>query len=155
MKNFKKNGGAYESRPFATVDVPFVTRPAARPRLGRNGRAYNPEKYRVAKESMRDFIELVLLSEPDLGGRMPLECCEVRVYFVGWLQVGKSNACDGDNMLKTVLDSLVQAGVIADDRLSRVPRASFEFVPHDGQPFTRVEILELEYIPRPKVLQWK
>lgn len=151
MDNFlEKFGDAYNPREFAVIDVPFAVKPAARPRLGKNGRAYNPSSYTQAKETFKDYLEMAFLDAPDLMATLPLPCCEVRVYFIGWAQLGKSGSGDGDNMMKTVLDSLVQVGAIADDRLARVPRASWQFVPCGSPPITRIVLLELDYAVRPR-----
>jgi Holliday junction resolvase RusA-like endonuclease len=85
--------------------------PKARPRLG-NGRAYLPAKYRDWKESA--ILELLTQSPP----LDPIARCEVAIV-IGGKQTG-----DLDNIAGAVLDALVQAGVILDDRLSVVHKLS-------------------------------
>lgn len=90
--------------------------PKARPRLG-NGRAYLPAKYRDWKESA--ILELLTQSLP----LTPIARCEVTIV-IGGKQTG-----DLDNIAGAVLDALVQAGILVDDRLSVVPKLSIEHFP--------------------------
>jgi Holliday junction resolvase RusA-like endonuclease len=85
--------------------------PKARPRLG-NGRAYLPANYRDWKE---DAI-LQLLTQSRL--LEPMTRAEVAIA-IGGKQTG-----DLDNIAGAILDALVQAGVLLDDRISVVHKLS-------------------------------
>jgi Holliday junction resolvase RusA-like endonuclease len=91
--------------------------PKARPRLARNGKAYLPERYRIWKNK----AIYQLKQQFDLP--RPISKAEISIE-VGGKQLG-----DLDNIAGAVLDALVQAGVLLDDRLSIVSKLTIEHFP--------------------------
>ena len=87
--------------------------PKARPRLGRGG-AYLPSKYRDWKE---DAISQ-LLTQP-----CPQQSLEKAVISIS---IGGKQRGDLDNIAGAILDALVQAGILLDDRISVVHKLSIE-----------------------------
>ena len=87
--------------------------PKARPRLGRGG-AYLPSKYRDWKEDA--IIELLSQSRPS----QPLEKATISIA------IGGKQRGDLDNIAGSILDALVQAGILLDDRISVVSKLSIE-----------------------------
>jgi Holliday junction resolvase RusA-like endonuclease len=90
--------------------------PKARPRLSRGG-AHLPANYRDWKESA--ILELLTQSRPP----DPLVKAEVSIY------VGGGQRGDLDNIAGAILDALVQAGILLDDRISVVSKLSIEHLP--------------------------
>ena len=87
--------------------------PKARPRVS-NGHAYLPSAYRKCD---RDAV-LELLCQ--LGSR---DCLPIAVpVAVEIALTGSSHRGDLDNLAGAVLDALVEASVLTDDRLSCVPK---------------------------------
>ena len=85
--------------------------PKARPRLGRGG-AHLPANYRDWKESA--ILELLTQSRPP----DPLLKAEVSI------SIGGGQRGDLDNIAGAILDALVQAGILLDDRISVVSKLS-------------------------------
>lgn len=85
--------------------------PKARPRLGK-GRAYLPQKYRDWKDEA--ISQLLTQSRPP----DPLVKAEVSIY------IGGGQRGDLDNIAGAILDALVQAGILLDDRISVVSKLS-------------------------------
>ncbi len=90
--------------------------PKARPRLGK-GRAYLPDNYRNWKDQA--IAELLTQSRP----LDPIIKAEVSIA-IGGRQRG-----DLDNIAGAILDALVQAGIILDDRISVVSKLTVEHFP--------------------------
>lgn len=94
--------------------------PKARPRLGR-GRAYLPANYRDWKD---DAIAQLLTQSLPLE---PIIKAEVSI------SVGGGQRGDLDNIAGAILDALVQAGILLDDRISIVSKLSIEHFPKSPQ----------------------
>lgn len=90
--------------------------PKARPRF--NGRAYLPSKYRNWKEQAIAQIQQQLLVS-----HQPISKCGITLNLYGSLRG------DLDNLAGAILDSLVQSGAIADDRLSIVRKLCISHEP--------------------------
>ena len=83
--------------------------PKARPRVTKRG-AHMPENYRDWKEGA-----IAELSNQYQGE--PLEWAEVTISLSG----KHNRQGDADNVAGSVLDALVQSGVLKDDNMKRVP----------------------------------
>ena len=96
--------------------------PKARPRLGQ-GRAYLPQNYRDWKDDA--IVQLITQSLP----AQPMTRAEVAI-LIGGKQTG-----DLDNIAGAILDALVQAGVLLDDRISVYISSQFPIIGkiHQGQ----------------------
>jgi Holliday junction resolvase RusA-like endonuclease len=90
--------------------------PKARPRLGQ-GRAYLPQNYRDWKEDA--IYQLIAQPRPPT----PIERAQVSIA------IGGKQRGDLDNISGAILDVLVQAGILLDDRLSVVWRLAIEHHP--------------------------
>jgi Holliday junction resolvase RusA-like endonuclease len=90
--------------------------PKARPRFG-GSRAYLPSKYRDWKENA--ISELLSQSRPP----EPIGKAEVSIDLFG------SHRGDLDNLARSVLDALVQSGILVDDRLSVVGKLTIAHYP--------------------------
>lgn len=90
--------------------------PKARPRLGRNG-VHLPAKYRDWKADA--IAELLTQSQP----LEPIDKAEVSIG------IGGKQRGDLDNIAGAILDALVQAGILLDDRISVVSKLSIEHFP--------------------------
>ena len=88
--------------------------PKARPRNG-NGHSYLPANYRSWKDNAIFDLRLQWKNEP-------LAIAAVSVVVYG------SPRGDLDNIVGSVLDALVQAGVLVDDRCSCVPELSVKVI---------------------------
>jgi Holliday junction resolvase RusA-like endonuclease len=91
--------------------------PKARPRFG-GGRAYLPQRYRDWKENA--IIELLSQTRPI----EPISKAEVSIELFG------SHRGDLDNLAGSLLDSLVQAGILLDDRIGVVSKLSIAHHPN-------------------------
>ena len=100
--------------------------PKARPRLGQ-GRAYLPQNYRDWKDDA--IVQLITQSLP----AQPITRAEVAIA-IGGKQTG-----DLDNIAGAILDALVQAGVLLDDRLSVVQKLSIAHH-REREPGASIEI---------------
>jgi Holliday junction resolvase RusA-like endonuclease len=87
--------------------------PKARPRIGSKG-AYLPERYRDWKNQA--IIELTMQMRPINA----IERCAINI------EIGKVQRGDLDNIAGSILDALVQSGILLDDRISCVYRLSIE-----------------------------
>jgi Holliday junction resolvase RusA-like endonuclease len=99
-----------------TIDGPVT--PKARPRVAR-GQAYLPAGYRTWKDTAIASIQAQTLNTPGL----PWPQAHVSIA------IGGKQRGDLDNIAGAILDALVQAGVLADDRLACVPRLTVEHHP--------------------------
>lgn len=91
--------------------------PKQRPRFG-SGRAYLPSKYRDWKDNA--IAELLSQSRPP----NPIDKAEVSIDLFG------SHRGDLDNLAGAILDSLVQAGILLDDRIGVVSKLSIAHHPN-------------------------
>jgi len=94
-----------------TLWLPGKVSPKTRPRVS-NGQAYLPSSYREWKQS----AVLELLSQLGARGSLPLARANVDIALTG------KHRGDLDNLAGGILDALVEAQVITDDRLSCVPK---------------------------------
>ena len=103
--------------------------PKARPRFG-SGRAYLPQKYRDWKDNA--IIELLSQS----GQTEPIARAEISIELFG------GHRGDLDNLAGSVLDALVQSGILLDDRLSVVSKLS---IAHQAAkiPSCAIDVVEL------------
>jgi Holliday junction resolvase RusA-like endonuclease len=81
--------------------------PKARPRLS-SGRAILPQNYREWKNG----AIASLIRQKEQGVSLPINCARIEIELSG------SHLGDLDNIAGAILDALVQAGIIKDDRLS-------------------------------------
>jgi Holliday junction resolvase RusA-like endonuclease len=102
--------------------------PKARPRLGQ-GRAYLPQNYRDWKEDA--IVQLITQSLP----AQPMTRAEVAIA-IGGKQTG-----DLDNIAGAILDALVQAGVLLDDRISVVHKLSISHH-RENPPGAEIELTD-------------
>lgn len=103
--------------------------PKARPRFG-GGRAYLPQKYRDWKDNA--IVEL--LSQSGQTGQIMR--AEISIDLFG------AHRGDLDNLAGSVLDALVQSGILLDDRLSVVSKLSIAH--HTSRtPSCAIDIVEL------------
>jgi Holliday junction resolvase RusA-like endonuclease len=100
--------------------------PKARPRLGRGG-AYLPSKYRDWKDEA--IAQLLAQS-------LPPQPLDKAVISIG---IGGKQRGDLDNIAGAILDALVQAGILLDDRISVVSKLSIEHFPKQ-QPGANIEL---------------
>ena len=103
--------------------------PKQRPRFG-GGHAYLPSKYRDWKENA--IIELLSQSRPI----EPISKAEISIQLYGAMRG------DLDNLAGSVLDALVQARILLDDRLSVVSKLSIAHQPAKI-PSCSIEIVEI------------
>lgn len=90
--------------------------PKARPRLG-GGRAYLPSNYRLWKN---DAIAQLFAQKK---GLQPISKCQIEI------EIGGKQRGDCDNIAGSILDALVQANILVDDRLSVVSKLTIEHFP--------------------------
>jgi len=90
--------------------------PKARPRLGSGG-AYLPSKYRAWKN---DAIAQLFGQRQGLP---PISKCQIEI------EIGGKQRGDCDNIAGSILDALVQANILVDDRLSVVSKLTIEHFP--------------------------
>jgi Holliday junction resolvase RusA-like endonuclease len=90
--------------------------PKARPRLS-YGHAYTPKNYKDWKANAIGQLAL------QYGGLPPINKATVSV------EIGGKHRGDADNILGSVMDALVQAGVLVDDRLTVVNKLTIEYFP--------------------------
>ena len=97
--------------------IPGVVVPKARARVTRNG-TYFPRRY----QDWRRLAETEILIGLSLSDKplLPIQRAEVQIKLQG------KHRGDLDNISGSCLDSLVSAGILADDRISCVPRLVVE-----------------------------
>jgi len=94
-----------------TLWLPGKVSPKARPRVS-NGQAYLPSAYREWKQS----AVLEILCQLSARASLPLARANVEIALTG------KHRGDLDNLAGGILDVLVEAQVITDDRLSCLPK---------------------------------
>jgi Holliday junction resolvase RusA-like endonuclease len=103
--------------------------PKARPRVTVNG-AYMPPKYRQWKQGA-----ILDLSQQHQGHKL------TAVRSIDIVMTGKhSRRGDLDNISGSILDALVQSGVLVNDNLTVVPRLSIELMFDKTEPKTLIKI---------------
>lgn len=101
------------------LTLPGKVVPKARPRVSR-GHAYLPKRYRDWKDgAIAHFVSQCP------AGWQPLTLAAIGIQF-------SRQRGDLDNLAGAVLDALVQAGVLVDDRLTVVRRLSVDSSGKDG-----------------------
>ena len=103
--------------------------PKARPRFA-NGHSYLPDRYRKWKNQAA-----IALREQNSYSQ-PLVMCRITIIFLG----SHNRNADLDNLAGAVLDALVDAKVIEDDRLSVVRELTTKFPGTKGKKETTIEI---------------
>lgn len=99
--------------------IPGKVTPKARPRVTRNG-SYFPQTY----QDWRSAANLEIISQLPADCELPIASCSVSISLLG-----KGHRGDLDNLAGAILDALVTAGVLRDDRLSCVPLLSIAYQP--------------------------
>lgn len=115
-----------------TFWLPGKVSPKARPRFN-SGQAYLPQNYRQWK---KDALVEVLCQLGD-GADLPLTTAQVEVSLTG------KHRGDLDNIVGSILDVLVEAGVLVDDRVNCV-RGLIATYKSVGQCGARVTVTQLE-----------
>lgn len=87
--------------------------PKARPKYHGN-QCYLPKPYRDWRESAEQELQS-LVANAELSAVLPIERAIVTITLLG------SHRGDADNLAGAILDALVSAGVLVDDRLSCIP----------------------------------
>lgn len=108
--------------------------PKARPRFSRGSGAYLPKRYRDWKNDAIAIIQHQLPEDWE-----PLERCQISIAFLG--KHNKNG--DLDNLAGAILDALVGAGAVLDDRLSIVRSLSLEFLDSKKPPETMISLLKM------------
>ncbi len=98
--------------------------PKARPRNSRCGHSYLPTNYRVWKNEAID-----LLSAQHEG-----EAIAVPVSISVILTGKHSQRGDADNVIGSILDAIVQAGIIKDDNMKRVVAIDLKLIHSKESP---------------------
>jgi Holliday junction resolvase RusA-like endonuclease len=106
--------------------------PKARARVTRNG-TYHPHRYQHWK---RDAITSLTLQAVELGLNEPLSGVAIKIQLVG----KHSRRGDLDNIAGSVLDALVQAGILKDDSLSVVSGLAIALQWSKEPPIVRIRI---------------
>jgi len=117
---------------FSSVTLSTIPRPAPRPRFNRRGKVYVPRWY---KQHVRALAQ-------EFSAWLDVMRKPVCVYVI--MHMHNSTNGDVDNIMKTILDALVAAGIIADDDWHHVPRITLSvFVTRDA-PLCIVSVYEAE-----------
>lgn len=103
-------------KPVATIWLPGRGVGKARPRVGRKGRVFMPERYTNWKDNAAK--EIIKQVRHQLQAPQP---CYVKCWFVNFL------SSDSDNLTGSVLDALVDAGYLQGDSSSFVLHSAGEF----------------------------
>ncbi len=97
--------------------------PKARPRNSRKGHSYLPEDYREWKSNAIDA-----LADQHSGVAF-----DVPVAIAVILAGKHSRQGDGDNVMGSILDAMVQAEILTDDNLKRLPSVRLDLI-HSKEP---------------------
>ena len=94
-------------------------RPKARPRLTKSGRAYNPERTRIAQKKQAILLRQIAIKSGiqfPIEKNIPLEV-SVKFFHKGKKKSGrpKISVPDIDNLLKLFLDAVTDARIWKDD----------------------------------------
>ena len=104
--------------------------PKARPRSGKNRSHYLPENYREWKNQA-----IWELRQQHQG-----EAIAVPVAIEITLTGKHSRRGDADNIAGAILDAMVQAGILIDDNLTRIPSLSIKLIHNGEKPSTTIKI---------------
>lgn len=104
--------------------------PKARPRNSRKGHSYLPENYRDWKSEAIITLAAQHIGEP-LGGPVA-----IAVILIG----KHSQKGDGDNVLGSILDAMVQAEILTDDNLKRLPSVRLDLIHSKDAPSARIRV---------------
>jgi len=121
------------SEPYFVCEVDLKPIPQSRPKVARNGRVYYSKLSTAYRRDivfmLRSLFKRKVISEP----------CSIKM-----LVNGLRKGADLDNMAKQLIDSLVDADIIADDSWSTVRHIEIEY--DESMPEgVRIEINLLEY----------
>lgn len=104
--------------------------PKARPRSGKNRSHYLPENYRDWKQSAIWELQRQHQGEP----------IAVPVAIEITLTGKHSRRGDADNIAGAILDAMVQAGILIDDNLTRIPSLSIRLIHNGEKPSTTIKV---------------
>lgn len=104
--------------------------PKARPRGTPNGRHYLPKNYREWKEAA---IWELKQQHNGMAIAVPVG---VEIILLG----KHRRRGDADNIAGAILDAMVQAGILVDDNLSRVPSLSIKLIHNGDRPSTQIKV---------------
>lgn len=88
--------------------------PKARPRIS-NGRAFMPANYRDWKD------DAIFQLRQQCNQVAPIEKCQLEI------EIGGKQRGDLDNIAGSIMDAMVQAGILTDDRISLVSKLTIEY----------------------------
>jgi len=108
--------------------------PKARPRGTPTGRHYLPQNYRDWKQSAIWELRQQHHGEPIA---VPVQ---VEITLTG----KHSRRGDADNIAGAILDAMVQAGILIDDNLTRIPSLSIKLIHNGEKPSTTIKIETLK-----------
>lgn len=104
--------------------------PKARPRNSRSGHSYLPKNYREWKSDA-----IILLTAQHQGAAFDVPVA------VSILLTGKhSQRGDGDNVMGSILDAMVQAEILTDDNLKQLPSVSLVLIHSSDLPLARIRV---------------
>lgn len=111
-----------------TLTDPII--PKARPRGTSTGRHYLPDNYRQWKDSA-----IWELQRQHQGGAIAVP---VKIEIT--LKGKHSRRGDADNIAGAILDAMVQAGIIKDDNLTRIPSLKIELLYSGDRPEAHIKV---------------
>lgn len=115
---------AIPARAIATLELVGPIVPKARPRVTRRGHAFMPSSYR----NWKDGAIIALMQQWGDRGQIA-----VPVAIAIHLRGKHNRAADADNVGGSLMDALVQAGILASDNLRAVPSLTVTLA-HGQQP---------------------
>jgi Holliday junction resolvase RusA-like endonuclease len=104
--------------------------PKARPRGLSTGRHYLPQNYRDWKNNA-----IWELRQQHHGGAIA-EPVAIEIILIG----KHSRRGDADNIAGAILDAMVQAGIIKDDNLTRIPSLKIQLIYSGEPPETHIKV---------------
>ena len=104
--------------------------PKARPRGTPTGRHYLPQNYRDWKDAAIWELKQQHQGEPIA---VPVQ---IEITLTG----KHSRRGDADNIAGAILDAMVQAGILLDDNLTRIPSLSIKLIHNGDRPETHIKI---------------
>ena len=110
--------------------------PKARPRGTPTGRHYLPQNYRNWKTNA-----IWELKQQHQGSPIAVPV-QIEILLIG----KHSRRGDADNIAGAILDAMVQAGILKDDNLTRIPSLSLKLFHNPDDPVAHIRIEE--YKPR-------
>ena len=104
--------------------------PKARPRNSRCGHSYLPGNYREWKNEA-----IILLAAQHQGPAFDVPVA------ISIILTGKhSQRGDGDNVMGSILDVMVQAEILTDDNLKQLPSVSLVLIHSSDPPLARIRV---------------